>query len=313
MPDTSTGRSLANTASKIGSIPIDSGVVPSGQIQCYWLRYQHYFYQAQGLFFAQSLLANDSSHIPDIEEILKEFFDEKNLQILRLIKEVDLAFFELIRMGEPEIRKQFAKHNNVHGTKYHFASTLELFLNIKQQAFIEDWQAGPASKEFEYPTLKQQKEEFRIQLALLSQEPWSAQKRQREQYETLASQYREYLSNTHWYGPTMTALLDTSWSKLDAPWQRFLTALKQAEAVYSGGTFLWIKGLPYIRGNQPHGERMRPCSSIPAADCPSCPFRHIGTDLSLSNCFKQVRKAGKTANKMPVKGSIDALGYIIWH
>lgn len=307
IPDTARGQQLIQLAKAIGSIPLQVGILPKNQEQAYWLKTLHYFYQARGLLFAYKLIRG----IPNpsgTRGILPQHFSTSIIRNLKLVTEVDIAEYQLISAGEPYLKAWMAHRQQA----YPFQHPLQLFLEIRRQTFLQDWELGPNNNDG-WISIDDQKDLLSIHVFLLQKSTWVKSKRveRRGTYQEQEQRYLESLKNNGWYGCLMLALRPHSESTLEQPWQRYAKAFRGGKTAYVDD-FYWRQGLPYKRKENVVKPQPVPCSAMLPSQC-DCPFRSLGTDLSASNCLKPSQvNVEKTAERARVKGTLHRLGYLLW-
>ncbi|MEA5507662.1 hypothetical protein VB735_32165 [Halotia wernerae UHCC 0503] len=273
IPDTSEGKQFFTIAKAIGEIPMQVGVLPKNQNQGYWLKTDHYFYQARGVLFAHKLLGV----IPNPLEkhgLFAEYLPETSIRNLDLITNVDLAEYQLIKAGECYIQQWVAERNIV----YPFNNPFELFVSIHKPAFLDSWALGPACQESEWLSIEQQEDFLAVRIRLLEQTPWIKREDKRGTYQQQEQEYLKFLKNYQWYGYFILALRAYYW-KLEESWQQYIRALKAAKTAYIDD-FYWQGGQPYKAQEIPVGE--------------------------------QPHQTRKTKKRQRVEGVVNILGYILW-
>lgn len=307
IPNTPRGQQLIQIATAIGSIPLQVGILPKNQEQAYWLKTLHYFYQARGLLFAYKLLRG----IPNptgTKGILPQHFSTSIIRNLKLVTDVDIAEYQLINAGEPYLKTWMARRQQA----YPFQQPLQLFLEIQKQTFLQEWELGPNNTD-DWISIEDQKDLLSVRVFLLQQLMWVKSKRieKRGTYQEQEQRYLEFLQTNDWYGRLILALRPHSESTLEQPWKQYVKAFRGGKTAYIDD-FYWRKGLPYKRRENVIKPQPVPCSAMLPSQC-DCPFRSLGTDLSASNCLKQVQeKTQKTAERVRVKGALNQLGYLLW-
>ena len=272
--DTPEGRAFFDLANAFGQIPMAAGVVPKNQNQGYWLKTLHYFYQARGILFAYKLLGVILNPIGK-DGLFTQCLSSNNIRNLEWITEADIAGYELIEQGKGYIQ-QWA---NKKGISYPFKHSLDLFLEIEKQAFLESWEVGPNSKELKWATVEEQQDFLAVRIRLLEQVAWIKGQDKRGTYQQQRQQYVEFLETYGWYGCFILALQPHQWELAD-PWKKYTDSLRWGKAAYIDD-FYWQGGHPY---------RAR--------------------ELKINDNADETRK---TRSRQRVEGTTDALGYLIWH
>jgi hypothetical protein len=289
IPDTPQGKEFSTIAKAIGEIPMQVQVKLKNENQGYWLKTNHYFYQARGVLFAHKLLGV----IPNpLEEhgLFSQYLPETSIRNLDLITNVDLAEYQLIKEGEQYIRQR-AEPNIVDTFKN---NPFELFVSIQKQAFLDSWNLGPAcpepmSPETKWLSIEEQEDFLNKRIHLLEQNPWmertkkpksqqNKNKQEQGTYQQQDQEYLKFLKNYQWYGNFILALRPRHW-EFEELWEKYTQALKAAKTAYIDDLY-WQTGQPYKAkeisvGEQPHQKR-------------------------------------KTRKRQRVKGVVDILGYIHW-
>ncbi|MBD0263756.1 MAG: hypothetical protein ICV78_13820 [Tolypothrix sp. Co-bin9] len=292
IPDTPKGKQFFSIAKAIAEIPMQAQVKLKNENQGYWLKTNHYFYQARGVLFAHKLLGVIPNPLKK-QGLFSEYLPETSIRNLDLITNVDLAEYHLIKEGEDYIRQRVDTANIVSPFN---KNPFELFLSIKKQAFLDSWNLGPASLEPVSPetkwlSIEEQENFLRKRIRLLEQNPWmeptkkqeneqSKKKNKQEQrtYKQEEQEYLKFLKNYQCYGDFILALRPRYW-ELREPWSQYIKTLKLASSAYIDDLY-WQAGQPYKAqkisvGEQPHQTR-------------------------------------KTRKRQRVKGVVDILGYIDW-
>ncbi|NEQ29603.1 MAG: hypothetical protein F6K04_01170 [Leptolyngbya sp. SIO4C5] len=304
VPDTEIGRKFQKMAVAIAQIPMQADVRPKNQNQAYWLKTQHYLYQARGLLMADeifnSVVGNDH-----LRELLRNSVGLEETQKIEQLAAVDSALYQLIKAVTPKLCDETAcctieAENN----------TLKFFVEIQKQTFIEGWNAGPENFEQTWVSLKDQEDYYLKQIRFLRKLGEPLLPREEIYLEEIAQtgQYWEVLS---------TAVLSDPWLFLDK-YAKYIKALTAAKNAYISD-ISWHRGQPFkLERSQERAmfkPRHRKCSTIKESEC-DCPFRHIGTDLGLSHCLKvaqqEIEPLRRAHAPRPIKGIVNLRGFIVW-
>jgi|GEM_PF-3206262 len=306
LPDTEAGQEFQEVAEAIAHLPMHANVRPKNQNQAYWLKTQHYLYQARGLLVANQLfgLLAGNNHP---RNLLQGSVGIEETRKIEQLAAADTALYTLTQAVVPELGDtpscSAANQENL---------GLRLFVEIQEQAFIHNWNAGPANKEYTWTSLQAQEDWHLKHVRFLKKLGEQSQLLPRE------AQYRDAIAETGRYWEVLNAALSSdSWPVKDS-YEQYVKALAAAKSVCISD-INWHQEQPYKLERKHEREmltpRLRPCSTVPESEC-DCPFRHLGTDLTLSNCLKvaqqEIEPPRRANTPRPIDGTINLQGFIVW-
>ncbi len=306
LPDTEAGRKFQDLAQSIGQVPMQAGIKPKNQNQGYWLKTLHHIYQAKGLLIANnifSLLSGDNHP----RKLLQDSVGHRETRKFEQLAAADAALYRLIQAVAPSLELASSSANDER-------LVIQLLVDIQQQTFIDDWNAGPANSRSTWIPLKAQTD-WQVKLThFLKKLIDKAKLLPREK------EYLEELARTGTYWDILNAAISSDQADIEESYEHYVKA-------FVAGKPACIHDISWHRG-QPHKlerdyERapllpdLKRCSDISAADC-DCPFRFIGTNLDHYHCLTHLDQAierdpPRRANTpQPIIGTINVHGLIIW-
>jgi hypothetical protein len=307
LPGTAVSQKFQRIAEAIAQIPMQAAVLPRNRNQAYWLKMQHYNYQALGLLVANQLfpLLRGDYHP---RNLLQNRIGSKETHKLEKLAAVDTALYELVQAVAPQLKESQCS-SDIDTESY----TLSLFVDIQEQSFVRGWNNGPANPGNTWISLKEK-------------DDWHVKKtrflKKLSEGSSLVDRERRYLEEIAQTGPYWMVLKaalssDRPRSALDR-YERYIDALVAAKPACIS-EMNWIQGQPYKLESASNLNWQRPapllCSAIPEESC-ECPFRMIGTDLNHSHCIKRQQHEREALRRpktpRPINGAVDIYGFIIW-
>ncbi|MBN3892785.1 MAG: hypothetical protein HWQ43_27860 [Nostoc sp. JL31] len=253
IPNTSKGKQFFKIAKAIGEIPLTASVLPKNQNQGYWLKTLNYFWQARGVVLAQQMLGLMEDPL-EKGGIFSNRLPLTSLNNLKLIRELDIACFQVLARGQ-RIIQQWAAQNEI---TYPFSKPLELFVEILKQDFLVTWQLGPCNRSWQWIPKQKQRDYLVTRAYLLREGIWqeslfdSAYDCKRKQ------EYLEYLQGAGWNGYWILAMRSQmqrtgKYNKHLEPYlEAYLNAFIESKELCVD-EFDWRSGQPYkkrVNGQQ---------------------------------------------------------------
>ncbi|WP_375470161.1 hypothetical protein [uncultured Nostoc sp.] len=243
IPNTLKGQQFFKIAKTIGDIPLTASVVPKNPNQGYWLKTQHYFWQARGVTIAQQLLGLMQD--PLVEGgVLVDRLPYTTINNLKLSKEIDIACFRILVRGQRNI-KLWATENKIN---YQFSKPLELFIEILKQDFLVAWHLGPYNQNSEWITKKTQRDNIATRTYLLKEGIWQESSIDNAYYSKKKEEYLKYLQeagwNTYWILAMRSQIAARHNKHLEPYLEDYLSAFIRGKELFVD-EFDWRSGQPY--------------------------------------------------------------------
>ena len=309
LPDTEAGRSFQKIATLVGNVPINANVIPENKNQGYWLRTQHYVYQAQGLVIANALHpVLQGEQCP--RTVIRGMIGAAEGNQLITAGTTQTALYRLLQAVEVTSSAKLTSSQTP------LKSTLQLFEEMQIQLFEHEWNLGPANNESVWIPLNKQKDWYIKKTQILRKLGDGAALYTKEQ------DYIVELAQLGIYGQLIQAAAAQAQKvgKVEERYQAYVDALVRSKEA-SLHKISWVNGQPRkleLQGSRErHLPKQKKCSSIPSSQC-DCPFRATGVDdLEHFVCVHQPLESDEQLSTPStpqfITGTVNLQGYILWH
>ena len=231
LPNSPRSTSFENLANAIRSVATCRHLAPETPAQGMWLRCVQLYWEAKAIALANKVY----KLIPDPTQpgrSLEKMLPVRALANLKLDVEADLAWFNLIKAGEPEI-KAWAERQAIH---YPFSNCDQLFIETLKIGFEISLTEGAFAPSSSGWSRKQARDHYRGWLKFLG-DHFNGEPREKE--------YEAVLRSMSWQGYALQALRGKKREKpLGKLWQAYLKAQRPLYK-FLDSRLEWKDGIPY--------------------------------------------------------------------
>jgi len=260
LPDVAESIDFQRLAHSLRQIAAYSPIIPETPPQAAWLRCVQLYWEAKAIAFANKIY----KLFPDPMQPggpVHKMLPTKALENLKLDVEADLAWYNMLKAGEPKIKEwvkriesMSSKPEWAKGIHYPFENVEELFIETLKIDFESNLAEGVFSSLPQTWNRRQERDHYRGWLKffsdLLSGEP---------EEET----YINILRSMGWKGYALLALRDQKCNKpFDKLWQIYIKKHRPLLKFLDSRTY-WRNGVP-CQSNQKNGRRIKRMEAIQA-------------------------------------------------